>query len=85
MVFFSTPDGVGMVQAPAELAKGARVIDYSGDFRFNNVEDYAEYARRIGIDSVDGTYLTFGPSTNLPKLLGWVSGASQGLLGEWSA
>ena len=48
VVFFSTPDGVGMVQAPAELAKGARVIDYSGDFRFNNVEDYAEYARRIG-------------------------------------
>ena len=52
VVFFSTPDGVGMVQAPAELAKGARVIDYSGDFRFNTVEDYAEYARRIGRDPV---------------------------------
>lgn len=52
VVFFSTPDGVGMAQAPAELAKGARVIDYSGDFRFNNVEDYAEYARRIGRDPV---------------------------------
>lgn len=52
VVFFSTPDGVGMVQAPAELAKGARVIDYSGDFRFDNTADYAEYARRIGRDPV---------------------------------
>ncbi|HMO49899.1 MAG TPA: N-acetyl-gamma-glutamyl-phosphate reductase [Kiritimatiellia bacterium] len=50
VVFFSTPDGVGMVQARAELEKGAKVIDYSGDFRFESVEDYAEYARRIGKD-----------------------------------
>lgn len=52
VVFFSTPDGVGMVQAQAELAKGAKVIDYSGDFRFASVEDYAEYARRIGKDPI---------------------------------
>lgn len=25
-----------------------------------------------GYDSVDGTYLVFGPDTNLPKLLGWM-------------
>ncbi len=50
VVFFSTPDGVGMVQARAELEKGARVIDYSGDFRFASTEDYAEYATRIGKD-----------------------------------
>ena len=55
VVFFSTPDGVGMVQARAELEKGAKVIDYSGDFRFASVEDYAEYARRIGKDVVDST------------------------------
>ena len=48
VVFFSTPDGVGMVQAQAELAKGAKVIDYSGDFRFQTVDEYAEYARRLG-------------------------------------
>jgi hypothetical protein len=30
-----------------------------------------EYARAIGCDSADGTYLTFGPDTNLPKLLAW--------------
>jgi N-acetyl-gamma-glutamyl-phosphate reductase len=50
VVFFSTPDGVGMVQARAELAKGAKVIDYSGDFRFESTADYSEYARRIGKD-----------------------------------
>lgn len=50
VVFMATPDGVGMKLAGAELAKGARVIDYSGDFRFNSEESYAEYARRIGRD-----------------------------------
>ena len=48
VVFFSTPDGVGMVQAKTELARGSKVIDYSGDFRFNTPDEYAEYARRIG-------------------------------------
>ncbi len=48
VVFMATPDGVGMKLAEAELKKGARVIDYSGDFRFNDVGSYAEYARRIG-------------------------------------
>lgn len=32
-----------------------------------------DYAKSIGCDSVDGTYLTFGPSKNLPKLLSWLS------------
>lgn len=31
-----------------------------------------DYARSIGCDSVDGTYLTFGPKKNLPKLLSWL-------------
>ncbi len=52
IVFFSTPDGVGMVQARAELEKGAKVIDYSGDFRFRTEADYADYATRIGKDPV---------------------------------
>lgn len=30
------------------------------------------YAAAIGCDSVDGTYLVFGPDVNLPKLLNWV-------------
>ena len=52
VVFFSTPDGVGMQAARAELEKGARVIDYSGDFRFDRPEAYAGYAERIGRDTV---------------------------------
>lgn len=50
VVFFSTPDKVGMRLAAAERDRGARVIDFSGDFRFQRVEDYAEYARRIQLD-----------------------------------
>ena len=52
VVFMATPDGAGMKFAPAEIQKGARVVDYSGDFRFNTAEAYAEYARRIGRDPV---------------------------------
>lgn len=48
VVFFSTPDGIGQQFAAAELERGSKVIDYSGDFRFNDPKDYAEYAGRIG-------------------------------------
>lgn len=34
-------------------------------------------AARHGYDSVDGTYLTFGPDTNLPKLLGFLRRAER--------
>lgn len=50
VVFYSTPDGVGMLTAEDEIARGAKVIDYSGDFRFGSVERYAEYANFIGLD-----------------------------------
>jgi N-acetyl-gamma-glutamyl-phosphate reductase len=60
VVFFATPDKVGMSAARAELAKGTKVIDYSGDFRFTTTEAYADYALRIGKD----------PSHACPDLLG---------------
>ena len=60
VVFFATPDKVGMSAARDELAKGAKVIDYSGDFRFTSAEAYADYAIRIGKD----------PSHASPDLLG---------------
>ncbi len=50
LVFCATPDGVGMRMAGEILAGGARLLDYSGDFRFPAPQDYAEYARRIGRD-----------------------------------
>lgn len=48
VVFTATPDGVGMTLANDCLKAGARMIDYSGDFRFNSAEAYAGYAERIG-------------------------------------
>lgn len=30
------------------------------------------YAEAIGCDSVDGTYISFGPDLNLPDVLGWL-------------
>lgn len=60
VVFFSTPDRVGMADAKAELAKGAKVIDYSGDFRFTSLAAYEDYATRLGKD----------PTHLSPELLG---------------
>jgi len=48
VVFFATPDGVGQKEAQSWHKKGVKVIDYSGDFRFNNLEMYKGYAIRIG-------------------------------------
>ncbi|MFW5739764.1 MAG: N-acetyl-gamma-glutamyl-phosphate reductase [Myxococcota bacterium] len=50
VVYFCTPDRVGMKQAKAEVDKGRRVIDFSGDFRSPTPAVYAEYARRLGLD-----------------------------------
>jgi hypothetical protein len=37
-----------------------------------NSERRLRYAAAIGCDSVDGTYLVFGPDQNLPKLKRWL-------------
>jgi N-acetyl-gamma-glutamyl-phosphate reductase len=50
VVFFCTPDRVAMANAPAETAKGRRVVDFSGDFRSPTEAVYAEYARRLGLE-----------------------------------
>ena len=50
VVFFATPDRVAMQFAQPEIEQGAKVIDYSGDFRFRTAEEYGDYARRIGLD-----------------------------------
>jgi N-acetyl-gamma-glutamyl-phosphate reductase len=47
-VFFATPDGVGQREARPWLERDVKVIDYSGDFRFNDLEVYRGYAARIG-------------------------------------
>jgi N-acetyl-gamma-glutamyl-phosphate reductase len=50
-VIFCTPDGVGMSLAADEVARGARVVDFSGDFRAADADEYAEYARRLGLET----------------------------------
>ncbi|GHS91222.1 N-acetyl-gamma-glutamyl-phosphate reductase [Planctomycetales bacterium] len=50
IVVFATPDGVGQKAAAAEIARGRKVLDYSGDFRFNDASVFAEYAARLGKD-----------------------------------
>jgi len=45
-----------------------------------NSERRYRYAHETGCDSVDGTYLTFGPLINLPKLLAWGRVENQGSL-----
>lgn len=37
-----------------------------------NSERRLRYAHALGCHSADGTYLAFGPDTNLPKLLAWL-------------
>jgi N-acetyl-gamma-glutamyl-phosphate reductase len=50
VAFAATPDGVGMKLAESCRRAGTKLIDYSGDFRFNTRESYAGYATRIGRD-----------------------------------
>lgn len=41
-----------------------------------NSERRLRYAQMIGCDSADGTYLAFGPDTNLPNVLAWLRGVN---------
>ncbi len=50
-VFFATPDRIGMRNVQRYVDAGCRVVDYSGDFRFNDTKTYAEYASRIDLDT----------------------------------
>ena len=69
VVFFATPDGVAMTQAESELNKGAKVIDYSGDFRFTSAERYADYAARLNKNPVHQSPHLLGKNVyGLPEL-----------------
>lgn len=48
VVFFATPDGVGQKEARTWVEKDVKVIDYSGDFRFDSRDVYKGYSSRIG-------------------------------------
>jgi hypothetical protein len=79
----STPWKLGpaarMLAAEAK-ARGKRV--HMG--RVNSLRRM-RYARAIGCDSADGTFIRFGPERRLPEALGWLRDANdQGVLWEAS-
>ncbi len=43
LVFFATPNGVAMTDAPPLLEKGVRVIDLAADFRLSDVADWERW------------------------------------------
>ncbi len=43
VVFFATPNGTAMTQAPPLLAAGVRVIDLSADFRLRDAEEWRRW------------------------------------------
>lgn len=51
IAFFSTPDRAGMTLIDAFIKKSIPVIDFSGDFRFTNIDDYAVYAKNKGMET----------------------------------
>jgi hypothetical protein len=60
--------------ASAIVAQAAREGRWVHMGRVNS-ERRLTAARSMGCNSVDGTYLTFGPDINLPRLLGWLERA----------
>jgi hypothetical protein len=50
-------------------AKKRNLLTHMG--RVNSFKRF-RLARDAGYDSADGTFLAFGPDTNLPRLLGWL-------------
>ncbi|MFA7242143.1 MAG: N-acetyl-gamma-glutamyl-phosphate reductase [Sulfuricellaceae bacterium] len=43
VVFFATPNGIAMQQAPALLEAGVRVIDLAADFRISNIAEWEKW------------------------------------------
>lgn len=43
VVFFATPNGVAMKEAPALLAKGVRIVDLSADFRIQDIPTWEKW------------------------------------------
>jgi len=50
IVFLATPDQTGMKLAKKFYDKKIPIIDFSGDFRFQNLSDYKKYAQNKNMD-----------------------------------
>ncbi|GGP80795.1 hypothetical protein [Streptomyces melanogenes] len=55
------------------LALEARELGLAVDMGRVNSRRWLRLAQAIGCTSADGTYLAFGPDTNLPRLLAWMN------------
>jgi N-acetyl-gamma-glutamyl-phosphate reductase len=56
VVFFSTPHGVAMKNAPEVLKGGARVIDLSADYRLKDISVFERYYGKHESPEVKGVY-----------------------------
>lgn len=67
------PEACNLAAVASSLGKWVHVGRVNSARRFR-------YAEAIRADSCDGTYLTYGPTKNLPKVLGWVRSSGQDAL-----
>jgi len=56
LVFLATPNGVAMRVAPRLLREGAKVVDLSADYRFDDVRVYEKYYTKHESPEVKGVY-----------------------------
>jgi N-acetyl-gamma-glutamyl-phosphate reductase len=56
LVFLATPNGVAMKVAPKILKGGAKVVDLSADYRFDDVRVYEKYYTRHESPELKGVY-----------------------------
>lgn len=62
-----------MSRAAMDLVAEAQARGVSTHMGRVNTRRRLLYAHAHGIDSVDGTYLSFGPGKNLPTLINWLT------------
>jgi hypothetical protein len=59
------------------LVREAEILGKKAHMGRVNSDRRLRIAEGMGCDSVDGTYLTYGPNINLPKLIGWLDAADR--------
>jgi hypothetical protein len=81
VLFIGGTTGWKLGPAAAELTYAAHQRGKGVHMGRVNSAKRMRYARHIGCDSVDGTYLTYGPDVNLPAVLAWLHESNdQGVL-----
>jgi hypothetical protein len=71
-LFVGGSTGWKLSRAAADVAREARAQGLWTHMGRVNSKKRLRYANMAGIDSVDGTYLAYGPTTNGAKLVSWL-------------